>query len=280
MRLMNKLMTGAGLLALSTGFAAAAPAVVQQDLNLRAGPGIDYEVIAAMPSGATVDVMGCEAGWCRVAFGDTTGFASRGYLGLGGGVAVAPAYGGYGVAAGPAYGGYEVGYASGGYAPGYGYDEGVSYGAYSPGYTYGYYGAPAYRERFGFREGERTFGERRSGEQVATRGEGSANVNVRGNSEQQATAIKGNNPMRVRASTAASNQSRVQGKPEPIQGNNPMRIRSGTAASNQSRSQGQAQPIGGNNPMRVRASTTGAGNASATTGAAPRENKRSRGNGY
>src|SRR5215469_9924112 len=122
MKLMSKLMSGAGLLALSTGFAAAAPAVVQQDVNLRAGPGIGYEVIAAMPSGATVDVMGCEAGWCRVAFSGTTGFASRGYLGLGGGVAAAPTYG---VAVGPAY---EVGYASGGYAPAYGYDEGVSYG--------------------------------------------------------------------------------------------------------------------------------------------------------
>lgn len=275
MRLMSKLMTGAGLLALSTGFAAAAPAVVQQDLNLRAGPGVDYAVIAAMPSGATVDVMGCEAGWCRVAFGGTTGFASRGYLGPGGGVGAAPAYGG--VAVGPAYGGYDVGYTSERYAPSYGYDEGASYG-YRPGYTYGY-GAAANRERFGFREGERTFGERRFGAQVATRGEGSANVNVRRNSEQRATAIRGNNPMRVRESTA-SNQSRAQGQPEPIKGNNPMRIRSGTTASNQSRVQGQAEPIRGNNPMRVRASTTGAGNASATTGAAPRENRRSRGNGY
>jgi len=275
MRLMNTLMTGAGLLALSTGFATAAPAVVQQDLNLRAGPGIDYEVISAMPSGATVDVMGCEAGWCRVAFGGTTGFASRGYLGLGGGLAAAPPSS-YGVAVGPAYGGYEVGYTSGGYAPAYGYDEGVSY---SPGYTYGYYGAPAYRERFGVREGERTFGnergfgERRFGEQASIRGGGSADVNVRGNSEQRATAIRGNNPMRIRESTA-SNQSRVQGQAEPIRGNNPMRIRASTAASNQSRVQGQAEPIRGNNPMRIRASATGAGNASATTGAAPRENRR------
>jgi uncharacterized protein YraI len=257
MRLMSTLMTGAGLLALSTGFAAAAPAVVQQDLNLRAGPGIDYDVIAAMPSGATVDVMGCEAGWCRVAFGGTTGFASRGYLGLGGGVAV-----------GPAYGGYEVGYTSGAYAPAYGYDEGVAYGGYSPGY--GYYGAPAYRERFGVRESERTFGNERG---FGERRFGSAEVNARGNSEQRAGAIKGNNPMRIRESTA-SNQSRAQGRAEPIGGNNPMRIRAGTAASNQSRVQGRAEPIGGNNPMRIRTSTTGAGRANATTGAAPRENRR------
>src|SRR5215813_3362196 len=94
MKLMSKLTTSAGLLALSTGFAAAAPAVVQQDLNLRAGPGPDYEVLAAMPAGTTVDVMGCQASWCQVAFGGTTGWANRAYLGLGGGtVAVAPAYG-------------------------------------------------------------------------------------------------------------------------------------------------------------------------------------------
>ena len=49
MTLIGRLMTGAGVLALSTGFAAAAPAIVQNDLNLRAGPGTDYEVVAAMP---------------------------------------------------------------------------------------------------------------------------------------------------------------------------------------------------------------------------------------
>ena len=39
MTLMRNLMTSAGVLALSTGFAAAAPAVVESDVNLRAGPG-------------------------------------------------------------------------------------------------------------------------------------------------------------------------------------------------------------------------------------------------
>src|SRR5262249_6783071 len=122
MKLMSKLTTSAGLLALSTGFAAAAPAVVQQDLNLRAGPGPDYEVLAAMPAGTTVDVMGSQASWCQVAFGGTTGYASRGYLGLGGGVAIAPRYG------------YDAGYVSApgyAYGPGYGVDT-YAYGSYSP----------------------------------------------------------------------------------------------------------------------------------------------------
>jgi uncharacterized protein YraI len=154
MTLMTKLMTGAGVLALSTGVAAAAPAVVDNDLNLRAGPGTEYPVVAAMPAGATVDVMGCEASWCRVAFNGTVGWASRAYIGAGGGVAAAPAYG--------------EGYASGGFAPAYGYDE----GGYSPGYTYGYYGTPAYGQSYGTYEGERRFGtERRFGEEGAVRGE-------------------------------------------------------------------------------------------------------------
>jgi uncharacterized protein YraI len=147
MTLMSRLTMNAGLLALSTGLAAAAPATVQNDLNLRSGPGPDYDVIAAMPAGTTVNVMGCEASWCRVAFGGSVGFASRGYLGLGGPVAAAPAYG--------------EGYVSGGYAPAYGYDEdSYAYGSYGPGYTYGY------------SEGERRFGNaRRVGEEGAVRSE-------------------------------------------------------------------------------------------------------------
>lgn len=65
--MLKSLMAGAGVLALSTGMAAAAPATVETDLNVRSGPGLEYEVIGAMPAGATVDVMGCEANWCRVA---------------------------------------------------------------------------------------------------------------------------------------------------------------------------------------------------------------------
>src|SRR5579871_1987433 len=146
MRLASKLTMSAGVLALSTGFAAAAPAVVQSDVNLRAGPGIDYEVITALPAGATVNVMGCEASWCRVAFNDTVGFASRGFLGLGGPVAAAPAYG--------------ATYAEGGIAPRYGYYDEGSYG-YGPGATHGYYGSPGYGARYGAYEGERTFGTER-----------------------------------------------------------------------------------------------------------------------
>jgi uncharacterized protein YraI len=178
MTFMSRLMTGAGLLALSTGFAAAAPATVRNDLNLRSGPGPDYDVIAAMPAGSTVNVMGCEASWCRVAFGDTVGFASRGYLGLGGPVAAAPGYD-------------EDSYASGGYSPGY--------------TSGGYSGTPAYGQSYGYYEGERSFGnqrrfgeqttiERRSGERGAARAQG-LNDNANARSSERASEVQGVNPM-------------------------------------------------------------------------------------
>jgi len=225
MKLMCKLMTGAGMLALSSGFAAAAPAVVQNDVNLRAGPGVEFPVIAAMPAGARVDVTGCQGSWCQVAFNGTAGWASRAYMGLGGGVAAAPTYG---------------------------YADTYSYGSYGPGYRYGYYGDAGFRGSVGFSERGRTFGnERRFGEETTVRG---ARVNASvgaGAQTEKATAIKGNNPMRVRESTASS---KTPGAGE------------------------RATAIKGNNPMRIRESAGASSSASATTGAAPRESNRRREN--
>ncbi|HYW60969.1 MAG TPA: SH3 domain-containing protein [Xanthobacteraceae bacterium] len=131
-------MAGAGLVALSAGMAAAAPAVVQSDVNLRAGPGIEYEVIGAMPGGATVNVRRCEASWCRVNFAGTVGYASRAFLGLG--EATGPVYGAttgpaYGAATGPAYGATT--------GPAYGATTGPVYGA-ATGPVYGATTGPAY----------------------------------------------------------------------------------------------------------------------------------------
>jgi uncharacterized protein YraI len=258
------------VLALSTGFAAAAPAVVQNDLNLRAGPGVEFPVVAAMPSGAAVDVMGCQASWCQVAFGGTTGWASRAYLGLGGGVA-----------AGPAYRGYGESYAYRSSGPGYGYDEDTyAYGSYSPGYTYGYSGNTGYGGSYGYYGGERSFGsertfnnERRSGETTGANNErrfseqGSIRSERRGErggtsgsaraETQPAPAINGNNPMKAEKNEAAAPNAHP---PTEIQGNNPMKVGTGTAANEQ---RGTAQA--GNTRTR--------GNARETTGAAPRENR-------
>ncbi|MFN3658572.1 MAG: SH3 domain-containing protein [Pseudolabrys sp.] len=81
----------AGFVLASAGIAAAAPAMVTGDLNLRSGPGTGYSVIDTMPAGAAVNVLGCRGSWCRVGWGGTVGYASASYLGLGGPVyAAAP----------------------------------------------------------------------------------------------------------------------------------------------------------------------------------------------
>jgi uncharacterized protein YraI len=67
----------------STIIATAKPAVVESTLNLRAGPGPGYAVLAVMPPGAAVDVRDCYDGWCHVTYGGLRGYASHGYLEIG-----------------------------------------------------------------------------------------------------------------------------------------------------------------------------------------------------
>src|SRR5665213_1323957 len=74
------LALAAGLLLGSAGVAAAAPAVVTSDLNMRSGPGTNYGVVDVLPGGSTVDVLSCGGSWCRVASGGAEGYASRNYL--------------------------------------------------------------------------------------------------------------------------------------------------------------------------------------------------------
>ena len=94
MTLKSTLLGAASALVLSAGAAAAAPATAESPVNMRAGPGTQYEVVATIPGGATVDVAGCTGSWCQVTFAGESGFASRSYLTLaeGGAVAVAPGY--------------------------------------------------------------------------------------------------------------------------------------------------------------------------------------------
>ena len=255
MTLMTKLMTGAGVLALSTGFAAAAPAVVANDLNLRAGPGTEYPVVAAMPSGATVDVLGCQASWCRVAHNGTVGWASRAYIGAGGGVAAAPAYRGYSEST-----------ASGRY------DE----DSYSPGYTYGHYGTPAYGQSYGTYEGERSFGnERRFGEEGAVRGERRVGEDTTIRSErrvgEQATIRSERrsgeqDAVRAQGLNDDANVRSERSAPE-IQGANPMLNAKSSPPAGAS-SNARAEVRGSASERRGAANVSAGANARATTGAA------------
>lgn len=52
------------------------------DLNLRAGPGPNYEIVGVIPSGATVAVEGCieAANWCQVTHEGNSGWSFGDYL--------------------------------------------------------------------------------------------------------------------------------------------------------------------------------------------------------
>jgi hypothetical protein len=274
MTIKSKLLTGAGLLVLSTGFALAAPAIVQDAVNLRAGPGTEFPVITAMPAGAPIDVIGCKDAWCRVAFGRTVGFASRGYLALGGGP-VGPRGPGYAT-----FGeGDEYGYEPG---DGYSYSGGVTTG-YSRGYggTYGDVGVGADVRT---RASVRTRADVRTGADVRTENRGArvdarTNRNRAGNvtSETRTSAqLKGNNPMKSYKSSHNPNL-RTDGQATALKGNNPMKNYERTANPNQ-RTAGPPSAIKGNNPMKMpqrgTATNERSSRPSETTGAAPREERR------
>ena len=129
----NAFSFAVGALLLSAG--AVSAATVTDNLNLRSGPGISHNVIGAIPAGSDVRVLNCSRSWCRVAFNDTTGFASRRFISSGGPVyAASPATG----VVAPSFG-YGYGYAqtrSSSWAPnpgiGYGGWGGWGSGRYNP----------------------------------------------------------------------------------------------------------------------------------------------------
>jgi uncharacterized protein YraI len=108
--LLKNTMIAAGLLALTTGVASANPAVVQQDLHMRAGPGPQYGMVTVMPQGADVRAWNCDGAWCRVSYNGRSGFASERYLDIGQARVIEPEFRGYA---------YAPGYRDYAYAPGY-----------------------------------------------------------------------------------------------------------------------------------------------------------------
>jgi len=73
----------AAIVLLSVASAAAEPAVVGSTLNLRAGPGAAFNVIAKLPAGTRLDVQNCGEEWCRVAVGRSSGYVNRALLRIG-----------------------------------------------------------------------------------------------------------------------------------------------------------------------------------------------------
>jgi hypothetical protein len=70
-----------GLL-LATSANAQIAATAATDLNLRAGPGVSYEIVGVIPASQGVTIDGClnESSWCRVGYGGVSGWASGDYL--------------------------------------------------------------------------------------------------------------------------------------------------------------------------------------------------------
>lgn len=76
----NRIFITTALLLASASGAAADPAVLDRNLNLRAGPGAAFATIVMMPAGSKIDIKKCTGDWCQVKFGRDVGYASRAYL--------------------------------------------------------------------------------------------------------------------------------------------------------------------------------------------------------
>jgi hypothetical protein len=130
----------AGLAALLSSAAVAAPAMVETNAKLRSGPGMQFPTLIILAAGTMVDVRDCGGRWCAVGYGQRQGYIARNLIGFGasaGPVQAPAAYGayastGYNAYSAPAYGAYYVGPF---------YADYYSFGAYGP---YGAWPAPSY----------------------------------------------------------------------------------------------------------------------------------------
>jgi hypothetical protein len=124
MRVGRFLFYAGALFTLSAASAAAAPAYVLSNVNLRSGPATTNDLVVLIPAGSVVDATNCSDGWCAVTWKDKSGFTIQTALDLSG--RPHPTYGA------PGHNGPPPGYVEG--APGYGPPP-VYYGP-----PYGYYG--------------------------------------------------------------------------------------------------------------------------------------------
>ena len=124
------------LAALSTTYAAASPAYVASNVNMRSGPGTTNEIVTRIPGGSLVEANNCSNGWCEVSWQGKSGFAIQTSLDMSGRV---PSRRERTHAPGPVYSG-----------PGYVESPPPAYYGPPP-YYYGpryYYGGPYWRRRY------------------------------------------------------------------------------------------------------------------------------------
>lgn len=93
---MRKLFATTALAAMTLSGAAFAQtaATAGTDLNMRAGPGVQHEVVGVIKGGDEVAVNGCldAANWCEVTYGEQTGWAYGDYLAANVGEEIQPLY--------------------------------------------------------------------------------------------------------------------------------------------------------------------------------------------
>lgn len=58
----------------------AAPATASASVNVRSGPGTDYEIVDRLRAGERVEVEGCRDGWCYITHSGPDGYVSASYL--------------------------------------------------------------------------------------------------------------------------------------------------------------------------------------------------------
>ena len=76
------LATCAGALMTASALGQTAIATATSDLNIRSGPGPQFEILGVIPAASTATVEGCldQSLWCQVAYEDVTGWAYSDYL--------------------------------------------------------------------------------------------------------------------------------------------------------------------------------------------------------
>lgn len=81
-----KALLASSALVFSATAATAATATATTSVNVRSGPGVQYEVVDTLPPGEVVNLIGCDGDWCEISMGrDGSGFAAADYLDYAGG---------------------------------------------------------------------------------------------------------------------------------------------------------------------------------------------------
>jgi hypothetical protein len=84
------LITTVAALLVGVVAAAAAPASVSANVNVRSGPGTQYPTVGSLFANNAIDVGQCSAGWCQISAVNVSGWVSSNFVVIGRGAQVQP----------------------------------------------------------------------------------------------------------------------------------------------------------------------------------------------